>query len=130
MWQKKKKLATKNRTNKKYDKKKIEKKINLVSNKKLGSSITNEIFLGQPFAILWCSWDIVTFRLNWPRGQFAHAYVLHRLYMYTLISLTMSLRLSIAIKKLLWTMSLYLTTNCYYILFTQQQLGKITKSWK
>ena len=27
-------------------------------------------------------------------------------------------------------MSLYLTTNCYYVLFSQQHLGKYTESWK
>ena len=42
----------------------------------------------------------------------------------------MSLRQNTAIKKLLWTMSLNLTTNCYYVLFSQQHLGKNTESWK
>ena len=86
--------------------------------------------LGQPFAILQCSCDIVTYRLNWPRGRFAHAYVLYRLHLYILLSLTMSLRLSTAIKKLLWTMSWYLTTNCYYVLFSHQHLVQNTESWK
>ena len=88
------------------------------------------MYSGQPFVILQSSCDIVTYRLNWPRGWFAHAYVLYRLYLYILLSLTMSLRLSTAIKKLLWTMTLYLTTNCYYVLFSQQHLGKNTESWK
>ena len=70
---------------------------------------------------LGCSCDIVTYRLKWPRCQIAHAHVLHRLYLYTLSLL--SLRLSSAIKKLLWTTSLQLNNNCYYILFSQQQLG-------
>ena len=72
---------------------------------------------------LGCSCDIVTYRLKWPRGRIAHAHVLHRLYLYTLSLL--SLRLSSAIKKLSWTMSLYISTNCYYILFSQQQLGHV-----
>ena len=71
---------------------------------------------------LGCSCDIVTYRLKWPRGRIAHAHVLHRLYLYTLSLL--SLRLSSAIKKLSWTMSLYISTNCYYVLFSQQHLGK------
>ena len=35
------------------------------------------MYSGQPFVIFQCSCDIVTCRLNWPRGWFAHAYVLH-----------------------------------------------------
>ena len=36
----------------------------------------------------------------------------HRLYLYTSLNLTISLRLSTATKKLLWTMLWNLTSNC------------------